>query len=81
MGELPHGEPHNTHSAAFDLRFNFMKSTPTKTGLTFGGLFVNFFNTFSERNVKRAFRLAVKAGLVGIRGGDHYVVSQEKGKT
>jgi len=58
-----------------------MKSTPTKTGLTFGGLVVNFYNTFGERNAKGVLRLAIKAGLIGFRGRNHYVVSREGGKT
>ena len=81
MGELPHGQPHNTHSAVFGLPFDFMKHMPTKTELTFGGLIVNFYNTFGERNAKGVLRLAVKAGLVGFRGRNHYLVSRDGGKT
>ena len=54
---------------------------PSITGLTFGGLVANFYNTFGERNAKGVLRLAVKAGLVGFRGRNHYVVSRDWGKT
>jgi len=57
-----------------------MKTMPAKTGLTFGGLVANFYNTFGERNAKGILRLAVKAGLVGFRGRNHYVVSRDGGK-
>ena len=58
-----------------------MKTVLAKTGPTFGGLVVNFYNTFGERNAKGVLRLAVKAGLIGFRGRNHYVVSREGGKT
>ena len=54
---------------------------PSITGLTFGGLVANFYNTFGERNAKGVLRLAVKAGLVGFCERNHYVVNRDGGKT
>lgn len=58
-----------------------MKPVSAKTTLTFGSLVANFYNTYGERNAKGVLRLAIKAGLVGFRGRNHYVVSRDGEKT
>jgi hypothetical protein len=53
-----------------------MKTRPTTTRLTLGGLIESFYNTYGERNAKGVLRLAVKANLIAFRGSDRYVVSR-----
>ena len=80
-GDLPHGKPHNSHGTPFGLSFWLMKTTPTKSVLTFGGLVENFYNTYGERNAKGLWQLAFKTKLIVFRGRSHCVVSQSTGKT
>ena len=80
MGDLPHGQPHNTLSPLYDLCCGLMKTATTKTAMTFGGLVASFYHTYGDRKAKGLLRLAVKANLVVFRGTDHQVVSRVTGK-
>lgn len=76
MGDSPHGQPRNIHLAGFGLSYGLMKTRPSKTGLTFGGLVANFYDTYGAGSAKGVLRLAIQANLIVFQGRNRYVVSR-----